>query len=357
MKNKRVLIMAGGTGGHIYPALACAKVFESQGYDVRWLGSKGGMELDLVPQHNIAIDAISIKGVRGNGLKGLLLAPFRILYAVGQSIALVRRFRPNVVLGMGGFVAGPGGVAAKLCSVPLVVHEQNAVAGTTNKLLARIATRVLQAFSGALPKGLTVGNPVRSDILDLKIKPEGYRQGRPLKLLVVGGSLGAQAINKLIPDVLASWDGGARLDVWHQTGKRNIEQVSDLYRDFGVDARVDAYIENMNDAYYWADIVLCRSGAMTISELAIAGLPSILVPFPYAIDDHQTKNAESLVSVDAARLMPQTELTKESLMLLLKELISDGDILNNMGEAAKKVAYPNATEHVVAECKRFIKHD
>ncbi|OUR70364.1 undecaprenyldiphospho-muramoylpentapeptide beta-N-acetylglucosaminyltransferase [Marinomonas sp. 42_23_T18] len=357
MKNKRVLIMAGGTGGHIYPALACAKVFESQGYDVRWLGSKGGMELDLVPQHNIEIDAISIKGVRGNGLKGLLLSPFRILYAVGQSIALVRRFRPSVVLGMGGFVTGPGGVAAKLCSVPLVVHEQNAVAGTTNRLLAKVATRVLQAFSGALPKALTVGNPVRSNIINLRRKSEGYRLGRPLKLLVVGGSLGAQAINELMPRVLSNWSESTRLDVWHQTGKRNIDDVSVWYQEAGVDARVEAYIENMNDAYYWADIVLCRSGAMTISELAIAGLPSILVPYPYAIDDHQTKNAESLVAVDAAKLMPQTELTKESLTALLKVLISDENLLNNMGEAARKVAYPNATEHVVAECKRFIKHD
>jgi len=355
MKNKRVLIMAGGTGGHIYPALACAKVFESQGYDVRWLGSKGGMELDLVPKHDIEIDAISIKGVRGNGLKGLLFAPFRILYAVGQSIALVRRFRPNVVLGMGGFVAGPGGVAAKLCSVPLVVHEQNAVAGTTNRLLAKVATRVLQAFTGALPKALTVGNPVRSNIINLRRKSEGYRPGRPLKLLVVGGSLGAQAINELMPKVLSSWNESARLDVWHQTGKRNIDEVSAWYEEAGVDARVEAYIENMNDAYYWADIVLCRSGAMTISELAIAGLPSILVPYPYAIDDHQTKNAESLVAVGAARLMVQSELNKASLTALLKELISDGNLLNNMGEAAKKVAYPNATEHVVAECKRFIK--
>lgn len=357
MKNKRVLIMAGGTGGHIYPALACAKEFESQGYEVRWLGSKGGMELDLVPKHDIPIDAISIKGVRGNGVKGLLLAPFRILYALGQALAIVKRFRPNVVLGMGGFVAGPGGVAAKLCSVPLVVHEQNAVAGTTNKLLSKVANRVLQAFSGALPKGLTVGNPVRSDILNLKAKPDGYRAGRPLKLLVVGGSLGAQAINKLMPKVLSGWNESVRLDVWHQTGKRNIEEVSSWYQAAGVEARVDAYIENMNDAYYWADIVLCRSGAMTISELAIAGLPSILVPFPYAIDDHQTKNAESLVVAGAASLVPQTELTEESLTLLLTEYIGDVNLLNNMGAAAKKVAYPNATEHVVAECKRFIKHD
>ena len=357
MKNKRVLIMAGGTGGHIYPALACAKLFESQGYEVRWLGSKGGMELDLVPQHDIGIDAISIKGVRGNGLLGLLLAPFRILYAIGQSIALVRSFKPSVVLGMGGFVAGPGGVAAKLCSVPLIVHEQNAVAGTTNKLLAKISSRVLQAFSGALPRGLTVGNPVRSDILNLREKPESYRKGRPLKLLVVGGSLGAQAINELMPKVLASWTGDVRIDVWHQTGKRNIEAVSSWYLDANVEARVDAYIDNMNDAYYWADVVLCRSGAMTISELAIAGLPSILVPFPYAIDDHQTKNAESLVSAGAARIMPQTELSVASLQSVLNEFISEVDLLKNMGKSAKKVAYPDATENVVAECKRFIKHD
>lgn len=357
MKNKRILIMAGGTGGHIYPALACAKEFERQGCEVRWLGSKGGMELDLVPQYDIEVDAISIKGVRGNGLKGLLMAPFRILYALGQSVALIRRYRPDVVLGMGGFVAGPGGLAAKLCFVPLVIHEQNAVAGTTNRLLAKISTRVLQAFHGALPRALTVGNPVRSNILNLRAKSDGYRLARPLKLLVVGGSLGAQAINELLPKVLLHWDGDTRLDVWHQTGKRNIDEVSTWYREAGVEARVDAYIENMNDAYYWADIVLCRAGAMTISELSIAGLPSILVPFPYAIDDHQTKNAESLVSAGAAKLIPQTHLTKESLCDLLQELISTEDLLNNMGAAAKKVAYPNATQQVVAECKRFIKHD
>lgn len=349
--------MAGGTGGHIYPALACAKEFEAQGYEVSWLGSKGGMELDLVPQHDLKIEAISIKGVRGNGVKGLMLAPFRILYAVGQALAIIRRMRPNIVLGMGGFVAGPGGVAAKLCSVPLIVHEQNAIAGTTNRLLAKVSTRVLQAFSGALPKGLTVGNPVRSDILNLKEKPDGYQIGRPLRLLVVGGSLGAQAINTLMPDVLVNWDNSVRLDVWHQTGKRNIDDVSAAYAKVGVDARVDAYIENMNDAYYWADVVLCRAGAMTISELAIAGLPSILVPFPFAIDDHQTKNAESLVQAGAAKLMPQSELNVASLTLVLKELIASENLLNNMGEAAKKVAYPNATESVVAECKRFIKHD
>ena len=357
MNKKRVLIMAGGTGGHIYPALACAELLTSQGYEVRWLGSKGGMELDLVPQHNIEIDAIAIKGVRGNGTKGLLLAPLRVLYAIGQSIALVRRFRPHVVLGMGGFVAGPGGVAARLCSIPLVVHEQNAIAGTTNKLLSKIATKILQAFAGALPKGQTVGNPVRADILELKSKPEGYRQGRPLKLLVVGGSLGAQAINTLMPQVLSQWGGDVRLDVWHQTGRRNIDSVAALYEDAQVEARVDAYIENMNDAYYWADVVLCRAGAMTISELAIAGLPSILVPFPYAIDDHQTKNAKSLVMVGAAKLMAQDELNFSSLTQVLEEFVSDEGLLNKMGAAAKRVAYPNATQDVVAECKRLIKHD
>lgn len=352
---KRVVIMAGGTGGHIYPALACAQQFKEKGLDVSWLGSKGGMEETLVPANDIAIHTLSIKGVRGKGLLGLFAAPFRILHAIGQAVGFLQKTKPSVVLGMGGFVAGPGGVAAKLLGIPLVIHEQNAIAGTTNKLLSKVANVSLQAFDGALPKALSVGNPVRADILsqDVRVAREGM--ARPLKLLVVGGSLGAKAINEVMPEILSKWDGSQRLDVWHQTGKRNFDDVSKLYKEANVSARVEAYLDNMNQAYYWADIVLCRAGAMTVSELAVAGLPSILVPYPFAIDDHQTENARHLERVGAAYLLPQPKLTSDKVIELLKALLENEFRLTEMGEQAKKVAHPNATQEVVAQCLRLIK--
>jgi len=352
---KRVVIIAGGTGGHIYPALACAQQFKEKGFEVFWLGSKGGMEETLVPQHDIAIHTVSIKGVRGKGVFGLLAAPFRVLHAIGQAFAFLQKERPSVVLGMGGFVAGPGGVAAKLLGIPLVIHEQNAVAGTTNKLLAKVANVSLQAFDGALPQGISVGNPVRADILKQNIRAPRDTLARPLKLLVVGGSLGAKAINDIMPEVLSKWSFSQRLDVWHQTGKRNFDDVSALYKKANVSARVEAYLDNMNQAYYWADIVLCRAGAMTVSELAEAGLPSILVPYPYAIDDHQTENARHLERVGAAFLLPQPELTSDKVIELLAPLLENESTLVEMGEQAKKVAHPNATHDVVANCLRLIK--
>lgn len=352
---KRVVIMAGGTGGHIYPALACAQQFKEKGLEVFWLGSKGGMEETLVPQHDIAIHTVSIKGVRGKGVFGLLAAPFRVLHAIGQAFAFLQKEKPSVVLGMGGFVAGPGGVAAKLLGIPLVIHEQNAVAGTTNKLLAKVANVSLQAFDGALPQGISVGNPVRADILKQDVRAPRDTLAQPLKLLVVGGSLGAKAINDIMPEVLSKWPFSQRLDVWHQTGKRNFDDVSALYKKANVSARVEAYLDNMNQAYYWADIVLCRAGAMTVSELAVAGLPSILVPYPHAIDDHQTANARHLERVGAAFLLPQPELTSDKVIELLAPLLENESTLVEMGEQAKKVAHPNATHDVVANCLRLIK--
>ena len=349
--------MAGGTGGHIYPALACAQEFRKRGYNILWLGSKSSMEESLVPQHGFALKTIAIKGVRGKGLMGLLLAPFRILQALIQSLVVLHRFKPSVVLGMGGFVAGPGGVAAKILGVPLVIHEQNAIAGTTNKLLAKLANRVLQAFSGVLPKGHTVGNPVRSNILKREKKVNDVIAVKSLKLLVVGGSLGAQYINQLMPKFIDSWDDKVELDVWHQTGNRNIDEIQKAYAELDVDAKVSAYIEDMDEAYHWADLVLCRAGAMTVSELAIVGLPSILVPYPYAIDDHQTANAMCLVNAGAAKILPQKQLTMTELSRLLNELLEDDQILIKMGLAAGQVAYPEATSSVVDECERFIKND
>lgn len=352
---KRVVIMAGGTGGHIYPALACAHNFRDKGLDVQWLGSKGGMEEILVPEHDIALHSLSIKGVRGKGVLGLLAAPFRILHAIGQAVAVLQKNKPDVVLGMGGFVAGPGGVAARILGIPLVIHEQNAIAGTTNKLLSKIASLRLQAFDGALPNGISVGNPVRSDILNQSVRSLREGSARPLRLLVVGGSLGAKAINDVMPQVLANWSFSQRLDVWHQTGKRNFDAVSDLYESAKVEARVEPYLDNMDKAYYWADVVLCRAGAMTVSELAVAGLPSILVPYPYAIDDHQTANAHYLEKAGAAYLLPQPELTYEKIIALLSGFIGSEDALLKMGMQAKSVAHPTATQDVVAHCLRLIK--
>ncbi|RBP84382.1 UDP-N-acetylglucosamine-N-acetylmuramylpentapeptide N-acetylglucosamine transferase [Marinomonas rhizomae] len=347
--------MAGGTGGHIYPALACAQSFKDKGVDVEWLGSKGGMEESLVTKHDIALHSLSIKGVRGKGALGLLAAPFRILHAIGQAVAALQKIKPDVVLGMGGFVAGPGGVAAKILGIPLVVHEQNAIAGTTNKLLSKVANLKLQAFDGALPHAISVGNPIRSDILAQRVRVSRNGVARPLKLLVVGGSLGAKAINDVLPQVLAKWPFSQRLDVWHQTGVRNFEEVSGLYKAAGVDARVEPYLDNMDQAYYWADVVLCRAGAMTVSELAVAGLPSILVPYPYAIDDHQVANARYLEKVGAAYLLPQPQLSCEKIISLLSGFVESEEALLDMGERAKLVAHPNATQDVVAHCLRLIK--
>lgn len=352
---KRVVIMAGGTGGHIYPALACAQSFKDKGLDVQWLGSKGGMEESLVPKHDIELHSLSIKGVRGKGALGLLAAPFRILHAIGQAVAVLQKIKPDVVLGMGGFVAGPGGVAARLLGIPLAIHEQNAVAGTTNKLLSKLSSVRLQAFDGALSNAVSVGNPIRNDILEQRVRVSRSGTARPLRLLVVGGSLGAQAINDVMPEVLAEWPFSQRLDVWHQTGIRNFEAVSELYKEAKVDARVEAYLDNMDQAYYWADIVLCRAGAMTVSELAVAGLPSILVPYPHAIDDHQTANARYLEKVGAAYLLPQPQLSCEKIISLLSEFVEGEEKLLKMGEQAKLVAHPNATRDVVAHCLRLIK--
>lgn len=351
--------MAGGTGGHIYPALACAEEFQQRNYSVLWLGSKSSMEEVLVPKYGLPLATIAIKGVRGKGLKGLLAAPFRILQALWQSLSILKQYKPDVVLGMGGFVTGPGGIAAKLLGIPLVIHEQNAIAGTTNKLLARVANKTLQAFDHVLPAGKTVGNPVRQSILSCEneARPlEEVKKSKALRLLIVGGSLGAQYINHLIPDLLKNWGSDTQLDVWHQTGKNNIDEIQLLYRTNQLEARVEAYIDDMNEAYEWADLIICRAGAMTVSELAIVGLPAILVPFPYAIDDHQTHNAMHLVNIGAAKIQPQKTLTEAKLTTVLNELLLDNKLMD-MGRAAKMVAYPQATNTVVDECEGLINND
>ncbi len=350
--------MAGGTGGHIYPALACSEEFKKQGIEAVWLGSKGGMEERLIGQATeIPLHLLSIKGVRGKGVLGLFIAPFRIVYSIGQALSILRREKPDVVLGMGGFVAGPGGIAAKLLAIPLVIHEQNAIAGTTNRLLSRFCDLALCAFDGALKKGLTLGNPIRSAITENVNRERKFDNARPLKVLVVGGSLGAKAINDVIPQVLKNWGCSPRLSIWHQTGSKNYDEVLSSYHSFDLDSRVEAFVENMDAAYYWADLVICRAGAMTVSELSLIGLPSILVPYPFAIDDHQTANAHSLQKCDAAIVVPQKEFTVEKTTCLLKEFVNDRARLQKMGENAKKMSFPNATKDVVSQCLGQIKND
>ncbi len=349
-----IVIMAGGTGGHVFPALAIAEGLRARGLAVSWLGTRRGLEAELVPKAGIEIDWISVSGLRGKGLAGWLLAPARLAVALLQALAALRRRRPAAVLGMGGFVAGPGGVAARLLAVPLLVHEQNAVAGLTNALLARIADRVLEAFPGTFPpaRGARLtGNPVRAEIAALPQPATrlGGRGGR-LRLLVIGGSLGAAALNGVVPAAAARLAG--RLEIRHQCGRDHLESTRSTYAEAGVEAEVTPFIDDMAAAYAWADLVVCRAGALTVAELAAAGVGALLVPFPYAVDDHQTANAGELVAVGAARLLPQAELDAARLAEELTVLAGDRPRLLAMAEAARGVARPGATAEVVAECLR-----
>lgn len=357
-KKRTVLIMAGGTGGHVFPALATADVLRKQGVGVQWLGTANRIEANVVPAAGIKLHTISVEGLRGKGKLGLLKAPFKLLVAVMQAFKVLRQVRPDAVLGMGGFASGPGGLAAWLTRTPLVIHEQNAFAGMTNKVLSRFATRVLQAFPGAFGgqnKGDIVGNPVRGKILELP-EPASRYEGRegPLRLLIVGGSLGAQAINQLVPKVLAELDESARPEIWHQTGAKNIDGTLKAYEQHHVSGRVVPFIDDMAEAYAWADLVLCRSGALTISELAIAGVASVLVPYPYAVDDHQRVNAEFLVEQGGAQCVLQQELSVEKLLTLLQQL-NDRQTLLKMAEAARGLARPEASQTVAGVCVEVMK--
>lgn len=352
---KRILIMAGGTGGHVFPALAVARYLVKQGWEISWLGTADRMEATLVPKHGFDINFIDIKGVRGNGIIRKLSAPFKILHSIIQAQAVIKQFKPDVILGMGGFASGPGGVAAKLLGIPLVLHEQNAIPGVTNKLLAKIASQILCAFantfSTAQKNVQVVGNPVRQELIALGSKPKSYRSDA-LKVLVVGGSLGAKIFNELMPEVVANLSKHQSVTVWHQVGKNNEAVVKNRYQQLGQDGgvKVAAFIDDMEAAYQWADVVICRSGALTVSELAAVGLPSILVPYPYAVDDHQTINAEVLVNAEAAFLLPQTILNVEKLSAKLQLLAQDRQELAQMGQRARSVAVLDSTQRVASVC-------
>lgn len=358
--NRTLMVMAGGTGGHVYPALAVADALRARGWDVFWLGTRAGLEARVVPAAGIDMVWVSMGGVRGKGLLKKLLLPATLLVAFWQSLAAILARRPDVVLGMGGYTAFPGGMMASLMNRPLVIHEQNSVGGLTNRVLACLADRVLTAF----PKVFThahdkpipcrtvdtewVGNPVRSDIAAVPADDRAARTG-PLRLLVVGGSLGATALNTLVPQALAQLPAGKRPQVLHQSGRQHLDSLRANYAAAGIDAEVRDYIEDMAAAYQSCDFAICRSGAMTVAELACAGVPAVLVPFPFAVDDHQTGNAEFLSDAGAGWLMQQKDLTAEKLAALIGEL--DRGSLAVMSDKARALAKPDATERVADVCE------
>ena len=344
--------MAGGTGGHVFPALAVAQALRARDVAVSWLGTRRGIEAELVPANNLPINYIDVTGLRGKGILKLIWAPLLLTRALWQALGVLRRERPDAVLGLGGFASGPGGVAARLLGIPLVIHEQNAVAGTTNKLLGKIASRVLEAFPGALPRGEWTGNPVRPEISALAEPAQRLgAEDRPRHLLVLGGSLGALAINKLVPEALALMPENKRPLVRHQCGKAHQQVTEEAYQQAGVEADLEPFIADMAEAYGWADLVICRSGALTVSELAAAGVGSILVPFPFAIDDHQTHNAQWLVDGEAAEIIQQSELTAVALAERLQARLADDQLLVRMASNARKLSRPHVAETVADICE------
>ena len=353
MSGGPIMIMAGGTGGHVFPGLAVAEEIRSRSGSVVWMGTRKGLEARLVPDAGIDVEWISVSGLRGRGVFAWVAAPFRLALAILQALAALRRRRPAAVLGLGGFVSGPGGIAAWLSGRPLLIHEQNAVAGTTNRILARFARRVFEAFPNSFPTGVRaelIGNPVRQDILDLREKASAEaHEGAPLRVLILGGSQGARVLNQRVPEALAALPPEPRLEVWHQAG-RGLEEARDAYAKYGVEARLDAFVDDMASAYSWADLVICRAGALTIAELAAAGLGAILVPYPYAIDDHQTRNADSFASRGAGVVISEEEFTSERLARELTRLLEDRSSLMDFRESARAQALPDATRDLADVC-------
>ncbi|MGD8911126.1 MAG: undecaprenyldiphospho-muramoylpentapeptide beta-N-acetylglucosaminyltransferase [Candidatus Thiodiazotropha sp.] len=353
-----VMVMAGGTGGHLFPALAVADWMKQKGCRVTWLGSCTGMENKLIPGYGYPLETLQVKGMRGSGLKRRLAAPFTISKALWQAYRVLRRTRPNLVLGMGGFATGPGGLAARLMHIPLVIQEQNAIPGLTNRILAQFATKVFEAFPGSFgaeAQADTVGNPVRQDILSISLPEVRFAQrDGTVRLLVLGGSLGARALNQCVPEALSMMTEAQRPQVRHQAGEKLLDETLARYRELSVEAEVKAFETEMAEAYAWADLVICRAGALTVSELAAAGLGAILVPYPFAVDDHQTRNAEFLVNADAAQLIPQPSLDGRNLARLLSSLCADRQKLLEMAMAARSLAQPDAAARVGQYCMEVI---
>ena len=352
MSQKTALIMAGGTGGHIFPGLAVAEELRARGWRVHWLGAPGSMESRIVPQHGFPLELIDFSGVRGKGLATLALLPLRLLRAFWQALQVVRRVKPDVVVGLGGYITFPGGMMGVLCGKPLVLHEQNSVAGMANKVLAGVADRVFTAFPDVLKKAQWVGNPLRSAFTRQAAPSERFvgRTG-PLRLLVVGGSLGAQALNDIVPRALALIPAENRPVVTHQSGATQIDTLRANYQAAGVQAELTPFIDDTASAFAAADIIVCRAGASTVTEIAAVGAAAIFVPFPFAVDDHQTTNARFLVSAGGGWLVQQSDLTPEGLAKML--LNSERTVLVDIAEKAKNMQKINATREVVAACEEL----
>ncbi len=341
---KRIVIMAGGTGGHVFPALAVAQTLIEKGWQVSWLGTRKGLEGRVIPEQGIEIDWLSVAGVRGKGGLSKITAVLLLIKACIQALKILHKRKPDVVLGMGGFVAGPGGLMAKLLGIPLIIHEQNRVPGTTNRLLAGMARQVLEAFPDSFNKKLNAtftGNPLRKQFIGCAERKEAH-QG--INILVVGGSQGAQILNEVVPDALAELD---RVKVRHQTGAAMQKQVESRYKELGVKAEANAFIDDMVSAYQWADLVICRSGAMTVSEVAAAGIPAIFIPLPSAIDDHQTANARYLTDAGAGLILLQKDLNAASLVEHITTVVKQLDV---MSKTAKQYARLDATDVVAGVC-------
>jgi UDP-N-acetylglucosamine--N-acetylmuramyl-(pentapeptide) pyrophosphoryl-undecaprenol N-acetylglucosamine transferase len=352
--NRPILVMAGGTGGHIYPALAVARALQKHAQEIVWLGTHRGLEARVIPQAGIDVEWINVKGLRNKGMLAVLLAPLQLTWALMQALSVIIRRRPAAVLGMGGFVSGPGGFAAWLTRRPLLIHEQNAAAGLTNRLLARLARVVLQAFPGSFNSKVraeTVGNPVREDIAAVAIPAVRYgeRQG-PLRLLVVGGSQGSLALNRMVPAALAKLPADVRPIVRHQSGDRTLTAAQSAYAENAVDVELSAYIEDMAAAYAWADLVVCRSGALTVAEVCAVGLPALFVPFPGAVDDHQTANARPMADAGAAVIIDESMLSAEVLAMTLRDWLTTRVDLQVKAEKARKLAKPNAVLRITELC-------
>ncbi len=348
------MIMAGGTGGHVFPGLAVADHLREAGWRVVWLGTKTGMEATLVPKHGYHMEWVNFSGLRGRGAVALFLLPLRLLVAFWQSARAIFAHRPDVVLGMGGYISFPGGMMAALFGRPLVVHEQNSIPGLANKVLAGVADRVLCAFPGALKRATLTGNPVRPEIAAITAPENRYAErSGPLRVLVVGGSLGAKALNDVVPRALALITGQPRPLVTHQSGEQHVDALRQAYSAAGVSAKTPAFIEDMAPAYAEADLVVCRAGATTVAEIAAAGVASVLVPYPHAVDDHQTANARFLADAGAAILVPESELSAERLAGLLARF--DRVWLGDMARRARSLAKPDATSAVAMACAELVR--
>ena len=357
MSDGPIMILAGGTGGHVFPGLAVADELRQRSKPVVWMGTRAGLEARLVPEAGIEVEWISVSGVRGRGPLAWIMAPFKILLAVVQAIAALRRRRPDAVLGLGGFVSGPGGIAAWLTRRPLLIHEQNAVAGTTNRILARFAKKIFGAFPNSFPANFDVelvGNPVRESILALPLPSERFasREDTALRILVLGGSQGARVLNERVPEALRLLPEDAEVDIWHQAG-RGLEAAREAYAGSDREIRIDAFIDDVAAAYAWADLVICRAGALTVSELAAAGVGAVLIPFPYAIDDHQLKNASSFAEAGAGVVIAETEFDAERLVREISRFVDDHQSLVRLADKAREQALPRATQRLADACLEF----